>query len=292
VNPTFFYHSFPRQKDSDFKLGLRILDSILGKGLLLTAEALKLPKCDGLEAATFIQRRVCFTALTPDRLAHHAETFGHFSLEFEGKKLREFGAFPALYFSGRLEDGKIFNEAGQELARNLLEAFDDLTRLCDLREGNKEDEKQLAAAVIQKIHHAKVPIRSLSFTLQALLNLCYPTDDAKWTGPLHYYHQHEWKIIPNLSIDGKTWHYDYLTDDQRSDLLVINPEFFGAAIGDKRQVDHCLYYNEVGGKSVINAIRRIIVPDKTLKDALQIVSGRSLNIEVLAASQVVSEMKN
>ena len=246
-NPTYFYHSFPRQKD--YVLGLKILNSILEKGLLLTAELRTFAACEGLDAGTFIQQRVCFTALTTDRLAHHAETFGSFSLEFDGPIIRNFGALPAVYFSGRLEDGELFNGAGEMLARHLLEAHDDLKRLWKLHDEGTEGEVKLAKAVLGKIHTAKITVQELHFTLQALLNLYYPTDDAKWTGPLHYYHQHEWKIIPNLTFD-RTWHYHPLTSEQRSDLLQINPAFFGTVIQGKLRVDYCSCFLDVGGKNV------------------------------------------
>src|SRR6266496_2654399 len=113
-NPTYFYHSFPRlPHQNNDALGLKILDSILANGLLLTAELRNFPACEGLVAAEFIQRRVCFTALTANDLAYHAQTFGSFSLEFEGAALRDFGALPAVYFSGRLPTGEIFNRAGE-----------------------------------------------------------------------------------------------------------------------------------------------------------------------------------
>src|SRR5436309_54495 len=115
-HPTYFYHSFPRvPHQNDHALGLKILDSILEKGLLLTAELRTFPACKGLDAGTFVQQRVCFTALTSARLAHHAETFGSFSLEFDGPVIRDFGALPAVYFSGRLADGELFNGAGEML---------------------------------------------------------------------------------------------------------------------------------------------------------------------------------
>src|SRR5712672_2080871 len=56
---------------------------LLQEGPLLTAELRQFAKYEGLEKDTHIQKSVCFTALTPSQLAHHATTFGSFSLEFE-----------------------------------------------------------------------------------------------------------------------------------------------------------------------------------------------------------------
>ena len=158
--------------------------------------------------------------------------------------------------------------------------YDDLRRLWKLHDEGAEDEMRLAKSLLAKIHPAKITIQELHFTLQALLNLYYPTDDAKWTGPLHYYHQHEWKIIPNLTFD-RTWHYKSLTPEQRSSLLQINPAFFGADIQGNPRVDYCSCFSDVGGKNVVDSMRRIIVPDDVLDDARKIIATRGRSIEVV-----------
>lgn len=185
-----------------------------------------------------------------------------------------------------MPDGELLNGAGEELARHLLEAHDVFGRLWKLHDEGNEDDVIMAKAVLGKIHPANITIQELHFTLQALLNLYYPTDDAKRTGPLHYYHQREWKIIPNFSFDGKTWHYPGLTPGQRANLLQINPAFFEAVIGGKPRVDHCCRFHDVGGKNVIDSIRRIIVPEEVIDAAREIAATRGRNIEIVSAKAV------
>lgn len=284
--PTFFYHSFPRKPNHRNRaLGLKILDSILEKGLLLTAELREFPAYEGLRKDTYIQQRVCFTALTPDRLAHHAKTFGSFSLEFEGATIRNFGALPAVYFSGRLPDGAMLNDSGETLARHLLETYRDLKRLWDLKDRGTAKQIKLANTVLKKIHPSGIPIQKLFFALQALLNLYYPTDDQKWTGPLHYYHQREWKIIPNFAFKD-TWHYKALTKTQRSQLLKLNPKFFNTKLKGKPRVDLCSCFYDVGEKNIVESIRRIIVPDDVLNEVKKLVAKRGRIIKVIPASQL------
>lgn len=284
--PTFFYHSFPRKPNHQNRaLGLKILDSILEKGLLLTAELRKFPPSEGLRKDTFVQQRVCFTALTPDRLARHAETFGSFSLEFEGTVIRNFGALPAVYFSGRLPNGELLNDSGETLARHLLETYRDLKRLWDLKDRGTTRQIKLANTVLKKIHPSRIQIQKLYFALQALLNLYYPTDDQKWTGALHYYHQREWKIIPNFAYKN-TWHYKALTKTQRSELLKLNPKFFNAKLNGKPRVDLCSCFYDVGEKNIIESIRRIIVPDDALKEARRLVATHGRKIKVIPASRL------
>lgn len=284
-NPIYFYHSFPRTPhQKDYALGLKILDSILENGLLLTAELRSFSACKDLDASDFVQQRVCFTALTTDHLHSHAETFGSFSLEFDGTVLRNFGALPAVYFSGRLPDGEIFNPAGETLARTLLEAHNDLGRLWELHDNGTDEDKNLAKAVLAKIHPSKITIQELHFTLRALLNLYYPTDDAKRTGPLHYYQQREWKIVPNLSFHGQ-WHYPSPNPEESEKLLQLNRDFFGAILRDKPRVDYCCFFT-VDGKNVVDFARRIIVPDAVADDAKRIVAARGRNFEVVSESTV------
>ena len=97
----FFYHSFPRKPNQrDHQLGIRILASILKRGLLITPEERIFPSYNNLQPRSFIQERVCFTALSRDEIPNHADTFGEFSLELNSNALRAFGALPALYLTG------------------------------------------------------------------------------------------------------------------------------------------------------------------------------------------------
>jgi hypothetical protein len=275
----FFYHSFPRQRNQ--KLALGILKSILEKGLLLTAEIQELPACEGLRAKKYIQRRVCFTALSPDRLRGHVRKFGIFSLEFDTKALRQFGALPALYLSGRLPNGALFNNAGNEVARHLLATHDCLKRLWDLNDKGNQNERRLAREILARIKPEDRLIQHYYFTLQILLNLYYPTDDPRRTGPLDYYEQREWKIIPNFSEDGRTWHYDELTSQQKKELLALNPDFYGRRLLRQRRVDLCFFFSSVAGRNVVASARRIIVPDKLIPKVIAIMKETQSNIPVV-----------
>src|SRR5207249_1603232 len=146
-----------------------------------------------------------------------------------------------------------------------------------------DEEKKLAKALLDKIHPSKIPIQILHFTLRALLNLYYPTDDPKRTGPLHYYQQREWKIVPNLSFRGQ-WHYPPPNPEESEKLRQVNPDFFGAMIHGKPRVDHCCFFT-VDGKNVVDLVRRIIVPDAVVDDAKKIVTARGRNFDVFPVSR-------
>jgi len=184
---------------------------------LLTPELRRLKGCEGFRPKSFVQRRACFTAIPRTRLKGHAKKFGKFSLEFEGANLRKFGALPAVYLTGRLPGGQMLDTAGSELARHMLGVHDCLRRLWMMHDEGNRREKKLAVAVLKKIKPEKrKTVQELLFTMQALLNLYYPTDDARWTKPLGYYEQREWKITPNF-VHKRVWHYRYLTRKEKAE---------------------------------------------------------------------------
>lgn len=279
---TYFYHSFPRGQPQ--KIGLKVLESILQKGLLVTAECKIIPGCSGLRSKKFIQRRVSFTALTPDGLKSHARKFGPFSLEFEPKTLREFGALPAVYLSAQIPSGQLLHNGGDELARHLLLVHDVLRRLRNLHDKGTGAQKRLAANVLKKIKPEKKTVQELFFTAQTLLNLYYPTDDPKWTSPLGYYEQREWKITPNIVMPG-VFHFHKLTTRERRDLIAVNP-FFKKQIQGRSRAALSYRFEKVGSSDVVASARRIIVPDSLVTKCREIVNRSGRCIPVVAASTV------
>jgi hypothetical protein len=50
-----------------------------------------------LRTFPILQRRVCFTELSPAELPQHGERFGHFAIEFDSTTIRELGGIPVFY---------------------------------------------------------------------------------------------------------------------------------------------------------------------------------------------------
>ena len=55
----------------------------------------------------------------------------------------------------------------------------------------------------------------------------------EFTGPLGYYGQREWKIVPNLPHNHE-WHYEELGEEDRRELCQLNPTFFQRRISDNK----------------------------------------------------------
>jgi hypothetical protein len=93
----FFYHCFPRRHRSSESVshGIEVLSSMLKSGLLLTPEVIRWG--NGGKTLYHLQRRICFTELSPSELPDHADDFGPFALEFSIDALRELSGMPVFY---------------------------------------------------------------------------------------------------------------------------------------------------------------------------------------------------
>jgi len=262
------------------EISLRILDSILKRGLLLTAEERPFVQDGGLKAVSFIQQRACFTAIEPTRLGEHQDHFGDFSLEFEPKAVREFGALPAFYLTGKLEDGEMLNAGGHILARHLIEAYHVLTKLKSLEASEDPAVAKPAKDILGKVYSGGAhPFETVANTIKSLLHLYYPTDDASVT-PLQFFEQREWKVVPCFAIDG-VWHYPALEETDRDAVADISPNFFGAPMQGARQIDHCALFCTVKGREIAKEIRRIIVPEPYVTAVESIIASNRMTTPVV-----------
>jgi hypothetical protein len=116
----FFYHSFPRRGAStgvEIEKGKQVLTAIRDFGLVLTPQFIEWtqPNIDAPpRTLPVLQKRVCFTELSPTELPGHAEKFGHFSLEFEIDTVRRLGAMPVFYVpqpTSEATDGSLVGSA-------------------------------------------------------------------------------------------------------------------------------------------------------------------------------------
>jgi hypothetical protein len=145
----YLYHSFPRRPNQrDYGQGLKILDSILKRGPLLTPELMTAPAYKNLDGGCFIQKRVCFTALKPEELLKHSNFFGEFSLEFDPSALRSFGVLPALYLTPPIPGATLIDSAGAMTLRLLLETHEVFETLHQKSAGGTDEEKEFINSLL------------------------------------------------------------------------------------------------------------------------------------------------
>lgn len=279
----YFYHSFPRHKSQ--KLAFDVLQSILKLGLILTAERRVVPKSGFLNAISLVQDRLCFTAIEPKYLAVHARDFGMFSFEFEEDVMRSFGAQPVMYLAGSPPKPRLLARAGVDLTRHVFESREVLRRLLKLAD-KKTPFGRKALQVRKNIYPYAEPFQRCFYSVQALLNLYYPTDRKK-TKSLKFFRQREWRITPNFSYRNK-WLYPLLTEPEKKILMKINAHAFAQRVGRKKHINRCRRFPMVGKINVLESARRLIVPDRFVPRVRRILRKARSNIRVVGKSTLPS----
>jgi hypothetical protein len=296
----YFYHSFPRRGASaadEIDKGSKILAAIRDFGLLLTPQLIEWqqPTSGGATPRTLpvLQKRVCFTELSPPELPAHAERFGHFGLEFDVSVVRSLGAVPVFYVpqpSKTTADGSALATGLLAIAADcwavvqrmafldrtfkgsipVQEKFEMDVGFASSPDGrrkytlDRDETKNFLAA----IGHAVTPWTDLENGAYGLLNFFHPTDNEKSDRALEYYREREWRIAGAFAVnlpDGTRVEMMHVpTADERKRFLEIDPEFFGRTIrrdiGDVQTLDAALVYPGLSGNRIIDMVRRVIVP--------------------------------
>lgn len=322
----FFYHSFPRRgasTDVEREKGKKILAAIRDFGLVLTPQFIEWSQPNlGAPPRTLpiLQKRVCFTELSPKELPGHVEKFGHFSLEFEIETVRRLGAMPVFYVpppTGEAADGSHIGTALVAIAtdvRAVIQRMAGLNRVLhgsvpvnpkfDFNTGfagspdgqghyaiDRDEAKNFLAA----IGHAVTPWADLQSGADALLNFFQPTDNKNTDEALEYYREREWRIACGMRLKGRDGQPDadllrVLTPEERQRLLDIDQEFFSRRIqtgtGEADTLDQALVLPGLHSKRVIQMVRRVIVPASAVKDTIEVLCALDQSPPVIALEEL------
>ena len=315
----YFYHSFPRPLPGvdEIAKGLRILESIAEKGLLLTPENTKwrerLSNGELSPPWPLMQQSASFTDIAPSELQQHSIKFGHFALEFDVEAIRQLGGIPVFYLPRASKD-----DIGMESLASMLmcrmgeiqRVLNHLAKLEDsIRQSNDktqpltakiggqeqvlspslEDAETVLAILTQgsEAHPYQSP-STLRNAFKGLSGFFYPAERYPDDLLLQYYRQREWRIVADMYKDGKKVTMD-LSDDEKKALLELDEEFYSREIeypsGSHQRVYGCEFLRELEGRTFLNYARRVIVPDEVVDQAKQILTGDRLP-EVVPASDV------
>jgi hypothetical protein len=306
----FFYHSFPRRGAStalETQKGKQILAAIRDFGLVLTPEFIEWtqPTLGGSpRTLPILQKRVCFTELSPSELPPHAEKFGHFALEFEIDAVRRLGAMPVFYVpqpTGEAADGSLVGAALVAIATDLRAVVQRMASLNEVLHGatpvhpkfnfnvgfadspdgrgNFTIDRDEAKNFLTAIGHAVTPWSDLRAGADALLNFFHPTDNKETDKVLEYYREREWRIACGLRLKGRDGHPDVdllrsLTPDERQRLLQIDHQFFSRKIkngaGEADTLDQALVLPGLLSQCLIQMVRRVIVPAAAVNDVREL----------------------
>ena len=303
--PRFFYHSFPRPRQGETdgetaSRGWSVLQSMRQLGLILAPEVVewRTPVSLGTPSPTrILQRRICFTELSPEELSEHSRRFGPFALEFETTALRRIGALPVIYMPQALSEKDHLALLGSfvvghlDQIRGTLERLDELNQLdspafvqsfgassisddtmVNLRNvdesGGTVQESQVPwkaiRAFLNYIGFRTAPFSAMTGVTTIAQTLFYPTDDDRHEQELGYYRQREWRITADYYVNGSPRGRG-LQDEEKQLLL---------------ELDEALALVQPRPAELLDAVARIVVPDSFSDQAGQIFGDR-----VNAASQ-------
>ena len=318
----FFYHSFPRRHSSakeEIDKGCLVLEAIRDFGLILMPEQIewKQRATDGSERTfPILQKRVCFTELSPSELPQHSERFGHFALEFDGNAVRSLGAIPVFYLPHPTSDTDgnalgvalfgIVSDAAVVLGRMacLDQTFKGSAAVADKLgfqpsfagspegKGSYTLDSKEAQNFLQAIGHATTPWKPLSDGMQAVLNFFYPADDVKRDKILDYYRQREWRVACAFEINGDPVTRS-VSEPERERLLAIDRDFFSRTVktdlGEHGVLDLALVHPGVGDRTIVDLVRRVIVPAAAVDQVRSSFASLPKPPEVISADDLATQ---
>ena len=311
----FFYHSFPRpRRDESYEdttaRGWGLLKLIREIGLVLAPEIVEwyTPGQNTLGTPNpirVLQRRICFTELSPQELSRHSDRFGPFALEFEVEELRRMGALPVIYMPQALSEQDHLALLGPFIVGHLdqirrlldkliqLEQFSDpeyvqdhfgkpvvdnpLMNLRNTNEsGNIVQEFSVSSEVIRNIlrylQFETAPFAAMTGVTSMAQSLFYPTDDAYHDEELGYYRQREWRITGDFYINGnrrgRAPH-----DEEKTHLLGVDQSFWSRQVHSSHstlRVEDALVLTQPTPDELLNKVNRIIVPTNYFDQARQL----------------------
>jgi hypothetical protein len=313
------YHSFPRRDRNsavEIDTGCKVLSLIRDAGLLLAPEIVKwqYSHADGTppRKQEIQQTRVCFTELSPSELPRHAENFGHFALEFRIDVLKGLGAIPVFYIPQSGGVAETPAELGSIVVMQSIDAAALVMRLAQMKQdieaapsptsgrrdwtfGSDTQKKfsldvEETRRVIEALTYGLTPPAMLFHGLLGLLHLFYPADDVIHNDDLAYYRQREWRIGRNFAIRGE----DVMrlpSAELIERVLNIDGAFWGDEFprgsgSKKRRAEQLLVYPGIGGKRIIEAVNRVIVPPGAVERAKTIMQGLNSSPPVISLADI------
>lgn len=317
AEPRFFYHSFPRPRRGETRSelaerGWLTLTAMRELGLILAPEIVewRTPVSLGTPSPIqVLQRRMCFTELSPQELSDHSERFGPFALEFEIAALRRIGALPVIYMPQALAEqdhlallgpfivGHLEQMRSTLALLNQLDEFDDPDWLesqgaqsvaddcvVSLKNGDEEQgtvqEFQVPWTAIRDIlsflEYKRAPFNAMVGAATIAQSLFYPTDNDHHDEILGYYRQREWRVTAEYSVDGDARGRS-LKDDEKRLLLDCDDHYWGGNTHPSRshrRVDDALVLAHPTPSEILAEVTRIVVPDDVVDEARQVFGDR------------------
>lgn len=286
----YFYHSFPRLMrdepiNNNNERGFQIFKNIIKNGLLITPEVIDLPFELEDWQNPVVQLRCCFTLIERSLLESHMEKFGSFSIEWNPQSLKDIGVFPVIYLPlYSFNTDADLEMLGAKFLYKMLR-YHEFARRCfnNSKKSHSEATQNKNLAQMFEFNEEMRHFQGMMGWFEGLTNMIYPIEHKRYTDENGYYRQREWKLPGNVIYNGE-WVADYLTVEQKTELLNLNHGFFNKEINylgkSVRQVDICMFFKKFDNRHVLEHANKIIVPQQYLDRVKEILRENNINIEV------------
>jgi hypothetical protein len=320
----FFFHSFPRPRQGEstqtqIKKGELIAASLLANGIILSPETYEIPLMDKegkiVDRLRATQRRACFTELELEALPEHSETFGPFALVYEIDDLRQLGALPVFYIPLTSGNANLSGLASDLLGgvadaiayvnvlavmRNWLAGQETVSLTFRGREVkyNPEQSRVIRDLIDVLGDYVTADVQTTRLRLAVASSCFYPTENPKYTEPLHYYRQREWRLIAAfLTLNGQPV-AERATPEQVKQLLEIDPDFYSKklqfyetsnqvnALEEDSIGNRCYFFKQLGTIDVVGRAKAVIIPDESSGNSKLWDRYSGLGLRVIKQSQV------
>jgi len=136
---------------------------------------------------------------------------------------------------------------------------------------------------MQKVQ--ELPFSELHGALMSMASLFYPTENFKYTAPLGYYRQREWRIISGLFFKGQLT-TTVATGSQAAELMQFDREFFSRELdfadGRFTLAAKSHYFLTMNGQHILTKASRLFAPATACEEAAKILHRYSLNLALQA----------
>ena len=267
-----------------------------------------------------LQRRICFTELSPQELSQHSMRFGPFALEFQTIALRRIGALPVIYMPQALSGHDHLALLGPFVVGHLGQVRGTLERLAQL--GQYDDPAYLqnlganvvaddcvvnlrnvdeSGDIVQEfqvpwkairdllrfIEFETAPFDAMTGVTSIAQALFYPADDDHHDQELGYYRQREWRITADYYVNGSPRGRS-LQDEEKKLLLKLDESFWGGNTRPSKpipRIDEALALVQPTPSELLDRVTRIIVPDEFSGRAHEILGRRVTAVSQLGHSK-------
>lgn len=290
--------------EPSYDSALKVLSLMFKWGLLLTPEEIvfqgELFKDEEPgQPIGITQRRFCLTELAEDELPKHAQIFGPIALEFDQQTIRRIGGMPVIYIPQSLHNDperSNFALIGQTFIYRLFEIYQLISDLSEIHDyikkmpssqasitlGHPERDCQrdyptdLLLHLLENLTYGRQPLDQLSSALRILCCFFYPTDATPKSrldeadDRLAFYREREWRIVSDLYFSGKPLDEEIPLEAQKEIAEAISGSF--SPYEDKNTdgadfISDCKIIRWFEGQSIMNSVRRILVPKEIMLKA-------------------------